>query len=328
MSSHTRKDKHEHPKHTHKGSGMLFHISTGLFPSRCSSFTAFPLLHVQHSVTAWACVVNVLEPLHEERNQAAAQDQPAADKEQAHEPGVRPCFVGDVGHDLLLAGSAGCHPRRITERRVVANIPLFAIAGRVETWTDASTTTGEHWCRTSSTDPATRGVALEVERGVRIVNLHSFPTFWYDVGRELLVSVWTHCSAGREWRKEVMIRTSTFQTTLQHRFLPPETLDWWSFKTGRLTQLSSPSWLKVANQLLVQSEFTALRVSHQCAWRGTPGQDSNWTVMIGMFQVWSLNKRLYALCSLFVLEMLQAVWGGAYISSFKFRWQELQEAEE
>lgn len=52
---------------------------------------------------------------------------PAADEEQAHEPRVRPRFVGDVGHDLLLAGGAGGHAGKPPQRRVIAHILPFAI---------------------------------------------------------------------------------------------------------------------------------------------------------------------------------------------------------
>lgn len=65
-----------------KGKGMLFIISMGLFlPSGSSLFTALFLFNVQHSVAARAGVVCILEVLQEERNQAAAAEQPAADEE-------------------------------------------------------------------------------------------------------------------------------------------------------------------------------------------------------------------------------------------------------
>jgi len=35
--------------------------------------------------------------------------------------------VGDVGHDLLLAGGAGRHAGLITQHPVVAHIPVFGI---------------------------------------------------------------------------------------------------------------------------------------------------------------------------------------------------------
>lgn len=41
------------------------------------SFAAFSLLNVQHSVAAGTRVVGVLESLHEQRDQTAAEDQPA-----------------------------------------------------------------------------------------------------------------------------------------------------------------------------------------------------------------------------------------------------------
>lgn len=66
-------------------------------------------------------MIGVLEAVKEERNQAAAQEQSAADEENAHEPGVCPCFVGDVGHDLLLAARAGRHAGRTTQTLVVTH---------------------------------------------------------------------------------------------------------------------------------------------------------------------------------------------------------------
>lgn len=56
------------------GSGMVFVISMGLFAPSAVSFTAFSLLNVQDSVADGAGVVGVLEPFHEEWDQAAAQD--------------------------------------------------------------------------------------------------------------------------------------------------------------------------------------------------------------------------------------------------------------
>lgn len=44
------------------------------FPPWSSSFAAFSLLNVQDSVAAGTGVVRVLEPLHEQWNQAAAKD--------------------------------------------------------------------------------------------------------------------------------------------------------------------------------------------------------------------------------------------------------------
>lgn len=54
---------------------------------------------------------------------------PAADEEQAHEPRVRPGFVGDVGHDLLLAAGARRHAGVPPQRRVVADVLPLPIRG-------------------------------------------------------------------------------------------------------------------------------------------------------------------------------------------------------
>lgn len=93
----------------------------GSIGASCLSFTTLPLLDVQHSVTAGARVVGVLKLVHEEGDEAAAQHQPEADEEQAHEPGVSAGLVGDVGHDLLLAGRAVGHTGVKAQRSVVAH---------------------------------------------------------------------------------------------------------------------------------------------------------------------------------------------------------------
>lgn len=54
---------------------------------------------------------------------------PAADEQQAHEPRVRPGFIGDGGHDLLLAGGARRHAGVPPQRRVVADVLLSPIRG-------------------------------------------------------------------------------------------------------------------------------------------------------------------------------------------------------
>lgn len=93
----------------------------GSIGASCLSFTTLSLLDVQHSVTAGARVVGVLKLVHEEGDEAAAQHQSEADEEQAHEPGVSAGLVGDVGHDLLLAGRAVGHTGVEAQRSVVAH---------------------------------------------------------------------------------------------------------------------------------------------------------------------------------------------------------------
>lgn len=87
---------------------------------------------MQHSVTAGARVVGVLKVVHEEGDEAAAQHQPEADEEEAHEPGVSPGLVGNIGHDLLLAGGAGRHPRVKAQSGVIAHklLTLPSLRGR------------------------------------------------------------------------------------------------------------------------------------------------------------------------------------------------------
>lgn len=85
---------------------------------------------MQYSVTAGACVVGIFKLVHEEGDQAAAQHQPNTDEEQAHEPGVFASLVGDVGHDLLLAGSAGGHAWVKAQCCVIADVLVFAICLR------------------------------------------------------------------------------------------------------------------------------------------------------------------------------------------------------
>lgn len=75
-------------------------------------------------------MVGVLKLVHEEGDEAAAQHQPEADEEQAHEPGVSAGLVGDVGHDLLLAGRAVGHPRVKAQCGVIAH-KLLAFGVRV-----------------------------------------------------------------------------------------------------------------------------------------------------------------------------------------------------
>lgn len=73
-------------------------------------------------------MISIFKPVHEEGDQAATQHQPKTDEEQAHEPGVFASLVGDVGHDLLLAGSASGHAWVKTQGCVVADVLIFAIS--------------------------------------------------------------------------------------------------------------------------------------------------------------------------------------------------------
>lgn len=166
------------------------HFSSGSSGDLRVSFTALSLLDVQHSVTARARVVGVLKLVHEEGNEAAAQHQPEADEEQAHEPGVSSGLVGDVGHDLLLAGGAGRHAGVKAQRRVVAH-KLLTFGIRVRG--PRVQTSCVHWelC----------GVTLwRIERSVDMINLDSASTafltvHWHHIRRCILPSVRTHWAA-------------------------------------------------------------------------------------------------------------------------------------
>lgn len=75
---------------------------------------------------------------------------PTADEEYAHHPREGPRFIGDIGHDLLLAGGTGRHARRRPQCRVIANKLPFAI---VQACADATSSTGVH-CRGQRGDEA------------------------------------------------------------------------------------------------------------------------------------------------------------------------------
>lgn len=77
-------------------------------------------------------MVGVLKVVHEEGDEAAAQHKPEADEEEAHEPGISTGLVGDVGHDLLLAGGAGRHTRVKAQCCVIAHklLTLASLRGR------------------------------------------------------------------------------------------------------------------------------------------------------------------------------------------------------
>lgn len=151
----------------------------GSIGESCLSFTTLPLLDVQHSVTAGACVVGILKLVHEEGYEAAAQHQSEADEEQTHEPCISAGLVGDIGHDLLLAGGAGGHPRVKAQGGVVAHILIFVrFRGR------RVQPSCVHWqlC----------GVALwRSEGGVDMINLDStiLSVHWHHVWRRILSSI-------------------------------------------------------------------------------------------------------------------------------------------
>lgn len=81
---------------------------------RLGSAASF-LLHVENPTALGACVVGIFKVLDKEWNQTAANDQPAQNEQDAHEPGEGTHFVGDVGEHLLSAGGAGGGSRRAAQ---------------------------------------------------------------------------------------------------------------------------------------------------------------------------------------------------------------------
>lgn len=130
-------------------------------------------------------MVGVLKVVHEEGDEAAAQHQPQADEEEAHEPGVSAGLVGDIGHDLLLAGGAGRHPGVKAQSCVVAHklLTLTSLRGRRV----QPSCVNWHRCRAA---------LWGGEGGVHVVNLDSIiPTVHrHHVGRSVLPSICTHCA--------------------------------------------------------------------------------------------------------------------------------------
>lgn len=178
--------RNKHNKHLHVSAVPLsyFHGSIG---ASCPSFTTLSLLNVKDSVTTRARVVRILKLIHEEGDQAAAQHQPKADEEQAHEPGISPGLVGDITHDLLLAGGAGGHAWVEAQCRVIADILVFAISSFSSLSVRAA---GVHWQLCTA-------ALWRSEGSVDVVNLDSIilTSNWYHIRGNVFPSVRTHCAA-------------------------------------------------------------------------------------------------------------------------------------